>query len=61
MQIPEAVDTAVIGAGSIGLSVAYYLALRHGVTRVVVIDSGEPMAMTSAQSGRIIATGGRIR
>ena len=51
MQSPEAVDTAVIGAGNIGLSVAYYLALRHGVTRVVVIDSGEPMAMTSAQSG----------
>jgi glycine/D-amino acid oxidase-like deaminating enzyme len=51
MQTAEAFDVAVIGAGNIGLSVAYYLAMRHGVTRVVVIDAGEPMAMTSAQSG----------
>jgi glycine/D-amino acid oxidase-like deaminating enzyme len=51
MQISDAVDTAVIGAGNIGLSVAHYLALRHGVTRVAIVDAGEPMSMTSAQSG----------
>ena len=51
MDSPEAVDVAVIGAGNIGLSVSYYLTLQHGVTRVAVIDSGEPMGMTSAQSG----------
>ena len=48
---PEAVDTAIIGAGIAGLSVGYYLALRHGVTRVAIIDAGVPMGMTSAQSG----------
>ena len=31
-------DVAVIGAGSIGLSVAYYLATHHGITRTVLID-----------------------
>jgi glycine/D-amino acid oxidase-like deaminating enzyme len=51
MEIAGAFDTAIIGAGNIGLSVAYYLARRHGVTRAVVVDSGEPMALTSAQSG----------
>jgi glycine/D-amino acid oxidase-like deaminating enzyme len=51
MQASETTDTVVIGAGSIGLAVAYYLAVRHGITRIVVLDPGEPMAMTSAQSG----------
>ncbi len=42
---------AVIGAGSIGIAVAYYLATRHGERRVVVIDPDVPMSLTSAQSG----------
>lgn len=44
-------DVAIIGAGSIGLAVAYALAVDHGVTRTVLIDPGDPMALTSAQSG----------
>lgn len=44
-------DVAIIGAGIIGLSVAFYLARNHGVTDVVLIDQGQPMAFTSAQSG----------
>jgi glycine/D-amino acid oxidase-like deaminating enzyme len=44
-------DVVVVGAGSIGLAVAYYLVVRHGVTRVVLLDQGDPMALTSAQSG----------
>lgn len=44
-------DVAVIGAGIAGLAVADYLAVEHGVRDVVVIDSGDPMALTSAQSG----------
>jgi glycine/D-amino acid oxidase-like deaminating enzyme len=47
----DSVDTVVIGAGIIGISVAYYLVLRHGVKHVVLLDGGRPHAMTSAQSG----------
>lgn len=41
---------AVIGAGSIGIAVAYHL-VRHGLTDVVLLEAGDPMALTSAQSG----------
>ena len=47
----EQFDTAIVGAGNIGIAVAYYLATRHRVTRLVLIDVAEPMALTSAQSG----------
>lgn len=43
--------TAIIGAGSVGIAVAYYLARHHGITDTVLIDQGQPMAFTSAQSG----------
>ncbi|GAB5467107.1 MAG: sarcosine oxidase subunit beta [Rhodospirillales bacterium] len=33
-------DVVVIGAGGHGLATAYYLAKRHGVTKVAVIDKG---------------------
>ncbi len=49
--VAETTDTAVIGAGNIGIAVAYYLAVHHGVTDVVLLDPGDPMALTSAQSG----------
>lgn len=45
------VDVAVIGAGSIGIAVAYYLVTRHDVRRLVLIDPRHPMSFTSAQSG----------
>ncbi len=51
MQVSDSTDIAVIGAGSIGIAVAYYLVINHGITRIVLIDSADPMAMTSAQSG----------
>jgi glycine/D-amino acid oxidase-like deaminating enzyme len=47
----EHVEVAVIGAGNIGISVAYYLATRHGVKRIVILDPADPMSLTSAQSG----------
>lgn len=47
----ETTDMAIIGAGNIGLAVAYYLITRHGLTDLVLLDSGDPMALTSAQSG----------
>lgn len=44
-------DVAIIGAGSIGLSVAYYLVVRHNVRDICIIDHLNPMSLTSAQSG----------
>ncbi|RWB69973.1 FAD-binding oxidoreductase [Mesorhizobium sp.] len=47
----ENVEVAVIGAGSIGLAVAYYLVREYGVSRIALIDPRDPMSLTSAQSG----------
>src|SRR5262249_29255341 len=44
-------EIAVVGAGIVGLAAAYYLATRHGHSRVTLLDEGAPMALTSAQSG----------
>lgn len=44
-------EVAVVGCGSIGLASAYYLARHHGIHDIALIDSGQPMAFTSAQSG----------
>jgi glycine/D-amino acid oxidase-like deaminating enzyme len=52
MCIPEGgADVAVIGAGIVGISVAHDLATRPGVRRLVLVEQGDPMALTSAQSG----------
>lgn len=45
------VAVAVVGAGSVGIAVAYYLVKNHGVTDVTLIDPRDPMSLTSAQSG----------
>ncbi|MDE1947135.1 MAG: FAD-binding oxidoreductase [Burkholderiales bacterium] len=50
-DIPRAAEVAVIGAGSVGIAVAYSLVRRHGVRDVVLVDALEPMSLTSAQSG----------
>lgn len=42
---------AVIGAGIVGISTAYYLVKNHNIQDVTLIDCGQPMAFTSAQSG----------
>lgn len=46
----DPVDVAVIGAGSIGIAVAYCLVTQHSL-RVALIDARDPMSLTSAQSG----------
>jgi len=47
----EGVDVAVIGAGSIGIAVAYFLVTRHQLSSVALIDARPPMSLTSASSG----------
>lgn len=42
---------AIVGTGIVGIACAYYLARNHGLDDVVLIDQGQPMAFTSAQSG----------
>ncbi len=44
-------EVVVIGAGSIGISTAYYIKKLDPKRKVVLIDRGQPMAFTSAQSG----------
>ncbi|WP_137921366.1 FAD-dependent oxidoreductase [Hydrogenophaga sp. 2FB] len=44
-------DVAVIGAGNVGIAVAYYLMKEQNFKRVALIDPRDPMSLTSAQSG----------
>ena len=41
----------VIGAGIAGIATAHYLALRPEIGKITIVDRGQPMAFTSAQSG----------
>ena len=45
------VEIAVVGAGIVGIATAYYLALQHKRSRLLIVDVGQPMTLTSAQSG----------
>src|ERR1700742_353884 len=44
-------DVVVIGAGIMGLSVAYHLAAEHGIKRVVVVDAGYLCGGASGRNG----------
>ena len=44
-------DVAVIGAGNIGIAVAYYLKQQQPALHVTLIDCEQPMSVTSAVSG----------
>jgi sarcosine oxidase subunit beta len=39
-DLAPAYDVVIVGAGVHGLATAYYLAARHGITRVAVLDKG---------------------
>ena len=41
----------IIGAGIAGIATAHYLSLRPEIGRITIVDRGQPMAFTSAQSG----------
>jgi glycine/D-amino acid oxidase-like deaminating enzyme len=49
--ISERAEVAVIGAGSVGIAVAYYLVVHQRLKDVVLIDPLPAMSLTSAQSG----------
>jgi len=44
-------DIAIIGAGIVGIATAYYLKKIQPDSSIILIDSSDPMALTSAQSG----------
>jgi sarcosine oxidase subunit beta len=50
-KLDSAADVVVIGAGIMGLSVAYHLAAEFGVKRVVVLDSGYLCGGASGRNG----------
>lgn len=50
MPLPSSrAEVAICGAGMAGIAAAYHLAVRRGVRGVVLIDRGEPLALTSSR------------
>jgi D-arginine dehydrogenase len=45
------VDIVVIGAGIVGIATTYFLVTQHKHSRLLIVDVGQPMTLTSAQSG----------
>lgn len=45
------VEILVVGAGIVGIAVAFYLCTKHKKASVLLVDSRQPMSFTSAQSG----------
>ncbi len=50
-KLPTDADVVVIGAGIMGLSVAYHLAAEHGLTRIAVLDAGYLCGGASGRNG----------
>lgn len=44
-------EIVVVGAGIVGIAVAYFLSTRHGKQDIAILDPNPPMTMTSAASG----------
>src|SRR5213083_1915367 len=49
MSAPTA-DVVICGAGLAGVAAAYHLAVRRGVTDVVLVDERPPLSLTSDKS-----------
>ena len=43
-------DIVICGAGMAGVATAYYLAVKHGLTDVVLVDKRAPLTLTSDKS-----------
>lgn len=49
-QAVENVDVLICGAGIAGISTAYFLAQRHGIGNVAIVDDRPPLSLTSDKS-----------
>ena len=49
-MIPTTADIVICGAGIAGISAAYHLAARHGITDVLLVEERSPLMMTSDKS-----------
>jgi sarcosine oxidase subunit beta len=54
-------DVVICGAGIAGISAAYHLSLRKPSLRILLVDSGPPLGLTSDKSTEAYRTGGRAR
>ena len=43
-------DVVICGAGLAGISAAYYLAAKQGITNIVIVDQRPPLTLTSDKS-----------
>jgi len=43
-------DVVICGAGIAGVSAAYFLSEEHGISNIVLVDSGPPLSLTSDHS-----------
>ena len=46
----RAAEVVIVGAGIAGVSAAFHLAVRQGTKRVVIVDAGDPLGLTSDKS-----------
>ena len=49
MSIHRVAEIVIAGAGMAGISAAYQLAVRAGVSRVVIVDPRQPLSLTSSK------------
>jgi len=49
MPDPRVAEVVIAGAGMAGIAAAHQLAVRAGVRRVVLVDPGEPLSLTSSK------------
>ncbi|MEZ4707778.1 MAG: FAD-dependent oxidoreductase [Caldilineaceae bacterium] len=47
----QTAEVVICGAGIAGVATAYYLAIEHGVTDILLIDKHPPLSQTTAKSG----------
>ena len=49
MSLHRVAEIVIAGAGIAGISAAYQLAVRSGVSRVVIVDPRQPLSLTSSK------------
>jgi glycine/D-amino acid oxidase-like deaminating enzyme len=49
LTIPRTADVVIVGAGMAGVALAHELAVRRGVTQIVLVDPRDPLSLTSSR------------